>query len=119
MVTGRPTRIHTQAKGRYYLRAHFKASPLSREQVAGQMGMAPESISRLMTKADEKHKITASRLQQFADVMGVTVNELRLPPRPKDDPKPISLDEMVKDDTEDEKLMYKAMTEAYRNRKSA
>lgn len=92
---------------------------MSRDQLAGQMGMAPESVSRLMTNADEKHRISGARLHQFADIMGVTVNDLRLPPRPKGEPKPRSLDDMVKDEPEDVRMMFERMIEAYKSRKSA
>lgn len=113
-----PTRIHAHARGRYYLREHFQASGLRRAQLAGQMGMAPESVSRLMKNADEFHRISAARLQQFADVMGVTTDDLRRPPPPKNQPKPRSLDEMVKDEPEDVRLMFERMIEAYKNRKT-
>lgn len=119
IVTSMVTRIHGHNKGRFYLKAHWKASGLSREVVAGRLGVTPEHVSRLVKHADEQHKIAYGRLQQFADAIGVEVNDLRRPPRPKDQPKPRSLDAMVEDQPEDVKLMAEKMIEVLIARKSA
>lgn len=85
------------------------------------MGMAPQSVSRLMTKADTKHKISGPRLQQFADILGVSMDDLRHPPRPKkDQSKARSADEMIKDDPADvQDLIFKMIDLIKSGRKSA
>lgn len=100
-VTGMVTRIHKQNPGRFYIKAHWKASGLSREKLAGQLGVTPEHVSRLVKNADENHKLGTSRLYQLAEIFGVRADELRLPPRPKDKPKPVSLDAMVEGQPEE------------------
>lgn len=113
------TRIHGHNKGRFYLKEHWKASGLRRDELAGRLGVTPEHVSRMVKHADEQHKISFGRLQQFADAIGVTVNELRLPPRPKDRPKLRSLDAMVEDQPEDVRLKLEQMIELFIGRKSA
>lgn len=101
MATRGVTRIRSGHAGRYYIKLHWDASGLSRSQLAGQLEMAPESVSRMVAKADAEHKIASKRLYQLAEIFGVTVDELRLPPRPKTEPKRPSIDAIVQD-VEDE-----------------
>lgn len=117
-VTDMVTRIHGARRGRYYIKEHWKASGLSREYLAGQLGMVPESVSRMVAKADNHHKIATNRLYQLAEIFQVSVDELRLPPRPKDQPK-LSVDDLLKDEPDDVKLKAVRMIEVMIGRKSA
>lgn len=87
--------------------------------MAGQLGMAPESVSRMVGKADREHKIPSKRLYQLADIFQCTVDELRRPPRPKDKPAPPSLDAMVADQPDEFKVEAAQILEMFLRQRRA
>lgn len=107
------TRIHGGRKGSFRIKDHWRQSGLSRVHLAGQMGITPEHVSKLVKHADTGIRIGTDRLHQFADIFGVTIDELRHPPHPRGSAGPLSMDDLVKDDPEDIKDGAFRMLEIY------
>ncbi len=76
------TKIHKHAKRRLFLRENRKAHGVSAEQMGGRLGMERESVLRMERETD---RCTPSKQLQYADALGIEVEDLWWPPgqRPK------------------------------------
>lgn len=90
------TRIHKNVRPRLYLKEHREAKGLTAEQMAGRLDITRESLYR---QEREPWRVNSEKQVQWAEALGIEPAAFWRPPEA------ISLDALVKDQTDELKKM--------------